>query len=142
MVVARAESWIRDILCSGRESLAQGALRHGSEPGKWFHRVPSGARQHNFCAEACSSKAMAVQDAIFCRLDDLPDSRILMPHGLAKGLVLIQGILGRLRNKVAAGRYKGLIFVFLTRLCHINVSPPVISLSAYALRIIVYEKSA
>ena|SRR6476661_5729145 len=124
MVVARAEGWIQDILCSGRENLAQGALRYGSEPGEWFHRVPSGARQHHFCPEACSSKAMAVQDAIFCRLDDLPDSRVLVLRGLAKGLVLIQGILGRLRTKAAPGRYKGLIFVFLTRLCHINVSPP------------------
>src|SRR5579871_2613333 len=112
MVVARAEGWVQDILCSGRENLAQRALRYGSEPGEWFHRVPSGARQHHFCPEACSSEAMALQDALFCRVDDLPDSRVLIPRGLAKGLVLIQGILGGLRIKAAHRKYLCLSFAF------------------------------
>ena len=99
MVIAGTEGWIQNILCSVRQNLAQGALRYGQEPGEWFHRVPSGARQHDFCSKARSSKAMALQNAIFCRLDDLPHSCVLIQPGLAKSVLPLQGILGRLRGK-------------------------------------------
>src|SRR6478609_4593630 len=94
MVASRPESRIQDILCSRRQDLAQRALRYRSEPGEWFHRIPSGACQHDFCSKACSSEALAFQNAVFWRLDGIPHPGVLISLGLAKSLVLIQGIFG------------------------------------------------